>query len=368
MNISIKEGTVARLFDTVKKVLTKLQSGGNQAWVPETGTNLTTKSIEKNGVYRAEDDGDYGWSTVYVNVPTTDSVTGTDPDTGKTVTYNTDTSGNLVKREVPTSIAVITPPTNPYGIYTEGQTIKKDGMVVKAYYEDGSEWGVVPNNEITINPTTASISEGEYVPDLASSDLITGLDQPIPCSVQGEVIVDRNYTTATIKYHDVRTTGYTCDKVTLVINTETSYVICAASDTPESMTSSTIKEVTNLTTGDTEVTETGNVYPLNTSYTYDGKTVYYTTVSHSSSGFTRQYISPVATGNPSGHWGEIAWTMIYGDIIPGGDRQTIAVSWPRIGDGLVLETSFTISVRESMEYGGAEGGGGQTSGGGAGRT
>ena len=46
---------------------------------------------------------------------------------------------------------------------------------------------------------------------------------------------------------------------------------------------------------------------------------------------------------------EAAWVMIYGDIeeTQAGSHQTINVSWPRPGDGQVLETTFEILVGPS---------------------
>lgn len=48
------------------------------------------------------------------------------------------------------------------------------------------------------------------------------------------------------------------------------------------------------------------------------------------------------------------WTMVHGDreTIQGGSRQTINVSWPRPGDGQVLETTFEILVAPGYTPGG----------------
>ena len=136
-NITIQEGGIGKQL-TVDKLRTDLVGGGSCLWVPEDERQLTTKHITENGTYRASDDGYYGYSEVTVNG--VGSVTGRDPTTGEEVEVHRDpTTGEIVETVIPTEIRVIEPPTNPYGIYQNGQTITKDGMVVKAYGANGDE-------------------------------------------------------------------------------------------------------------------------------------------------------------------------------------------------------------------------------------
>lgn len=358
-NITIQEGGIAKQL-TVDKLKTNLVGSGTCLWVPEDEVQLTTKTITKNGTYKASDDGYYGYSEVTVSGM--GSVTGTDGD-GDEATVTTGGDGELVQTKIPSSIRITTEPSKMS--YTDGEAINTSGMVVKAYYATGGEWGTVPAEEITIDPTTASIAGADYEPDEASSDLTTGLNQPIPCG-NGKKVMDRTYRSGSDYIYDKRTRDYQGATVTFVSSSNTSEVCCAASDTPSAtLTFTIIKELTNQTSGDTETTTSTDTLALSSSFTYAGKTVYYTTWTQASSGFTTRELSPVATGNPANHWREIAWTMVYGDKIPGGTKQTIKVQWQRPGDYKTLETSFKIDIEQS--FGGATGGGGQAGDVGAGR-
>ena len=154
-NSSISEGNRSRPF-TAKRLKTNLDGGDTCIWVPEDERRLKTKHITENGVYVATDDDCYGYSQVIISI-SSNSIRGKDPNTGETISVSVDPStGDLIETQVPVEIRVIEPPTNPYGIYLDGQTIKKDGMIVKAYFATGDEYGTVPNGEITINPTIAT--------------------------------------------------------------------------------------------------------------------------------------------------------------------------------------------------------------------
>lgn len=344
MNASIKEGGIARLFDKVKKVLTKLQGGGNQTWVPEAGTNLTTKSINKNGVYRAVDDGDYGWSTVYVNVPTTSSVTGIDPDTGKTVTYNTDPStGDLVKREVPTSIAVITPPTNPYGIYTEGQTITKDGIVVKAYYADGREWGVVPVSELTLEPTIAVYDASTDYEYLAGDGInVIGLSG---------IMQYRYPDNSAYVYRG--TWGALSMPGSIEENPETEFPhIKTTSNNAMYRLYLTQYDGTVYAAESTGFFGDWNIQPVRgqssaipASVNVLGAVLTNSDIASINSRDVALGIAYESTNDPDG----IDITEL--ERISAGSHQTITVLWPRIGDGMVLEATFEILVAPSPSGG-----------------
>lgn len=161
-NTTIQEGGKGYPFGPVKCLMVEGDNGEFYQWYPETDRALDSLSVDKNGIYQASEYGVYGWSRVSVNVPQTSSVTGKDPQTGQEITVTTNPeTGELVETVVPVEIRVIEPPTNPYGVYVDGQTITKDGMVVKAYDANGDEMQIVPIGELTINPTTASIDEAE---------------------------------------------------------------------------------------------------------------------------------------------------------------------------------------------------------------
>lgn len=131
---------------------------------------LAEITITKNGTYAANVDQSgpfYGYSKVIVNVPT--SGEGGDPtsrptvsgqgDDGNDEVVGTDDDGNLVYEKVPSSIKVITTPDNLE--YEDGQSIVFDGLYVKAYLKDRTEWGVVPNTDLIKPVTVAEAGEGE---------------------------------------------------------------------------------------------------------------------------------------------------------------------------------------------------------------
>lgn len=337
-NPSIKEGNTPRLFGGVKKLLTNLNGGGTALWVPESERQLTTKSINKNGVYQASKDGAYGWSSVYVSVPQTTSVTGKGQD-GKQHTISTDPSTGMLEDEVtPVSIAITTPPTKL--VYTDGEAIDFTGAVVHKYDSDGEDLGTVPLGEITLNPAEAVYDESTDQQQTATSELDTGgVQKPFPID-----------SIVTITANDDRTATFSMSggKLTAYLKDTSNYEIIGASNNPNDKL---------------------GPFTLNNSATYDGKTVYYTSTIGGFVGGTIKTVKPDAGGGnviSNVNKGTVAWTMIYGDISPAGSHQTITVSWPRTGDGAVLETTFGITVQQ-QSFGGASGGGGQTSGGGAGR-
>ena len=95
-NISIQEGGTAVQM-TVDKLKTSLAGGGTCLWVPESEVALTAKSINKNGTFKASDDGYYGFSQVTVSG--VGKTTGHDPVTGIEYTYTTDDQGEITRTE-----------------------------------------------------------------------------------------------------------------------------------------------------------------------------------------------------------------------------------------------------------------------------
>lgn len=344
-NTSIKEGGTPFPFGPVKALLVEGSDGKYYPWVPESERQLGYKSIDKNGIYRASDDGVYGWSSVSVSVKGT-SVTGRDPETGQDVTVTTDPeTGELVETVVPTEIRVIEPPTNPYGIYVDGQTITKDGMVVKAYDANGNEMMNVPVGEITINPTQAVYDESkdEHGHGTATSEYDTEIPQPIP------------FRTFTMTFPITRSDGYT-GTVTLECQEESARAVLIKyrTDTHEravilltakQTASINITEITYKPNGDFNYREERFISTTANSI-IENKIVYYNSDIANS-----LYCLFTSEGMPTDVAVQSineydAWTVQYGDISesPAGSPQTITVSWPRPGDGAILETTFDILV------------------------
>lgn len=345
-SIVIQEGGIGKQL-TVDKLKTDLVGGGTCLWVPEDEMNLGTKSVSENGTYVASDDGYYGYSQFTVSGVGT--AIGKAPDgSGDEAEATVDpVTGDIKITKLPSSIDVIEPPTNPYGIYVDGQTITKDGMVVKGYLQSGGEWGVVSNGEITLNPTTAVYDESkdEKGASKATSDLETALSQPIPFHSGGLSFTGPDGLVGTIeafngaKYVLIKFPSRLCAWV--VGDNNNAYIECTSKWLYEG------RERTDTRT-----------YRVGLSYNHDGKTAYYNGTAYDS--LVSFYRTPYLNGDislDSSFYGDgpSAWTILYGEIEEGkhGSRQTIAVTWPRPGDGKVLETTFEILVAPG--YGGDEG-------------
>lgn len=331
-NTSIREGGKGRSFGPVKCLMVEGDNGEFYQWYPEVDRALDSLSVNKNGVYQAGKYGVYGWNRVSVNVAQGDRVTGRDPETGQEVTVTSDPeTGELVETVVPVEIRVIEPPTNPYGVYVDGQTITKDGMVVKAYDANGDEMQIVPIGEITINPTLAVYDEttdtGEYTLDDTSV-----LQHPnaynLPLVTSGVL----GFT-----FFDTFNTGIACNAGKLLALNGVSKCF---SETPTTITRTDINTATQQTSTYTNAVGT----PVQTRIS--GKTVYY-----NDSGwdvFTSDHTSIVGVNNTTNgtiSMADIATILFDGVQQKGqGSDQTITVSWPRPGDGAILETTFDILV------------------------
>ncbi len=84
-------------------------------------------------------------------------------------------------------------------------------------------------------------------------------------------------------------------------------------------------------------------------FTYDGRTVHYARGSVAMDGAIASYLPDTASDGAAllQHAGEIAWTMVYGNVA--GTDKALPVQWARPGDGKVLETEFNISVGMPVE-------------------
>ena len=181
-NIIIQEGGTPKQM-TVSKIKVNNVGSGTSLWVPEDSTTLVTKSISRNGTYKASSDNAYGYSEVTVNVaggkgsatssgaPTTSNgvdpggigsaIVGTNPTTGNEEAVGVDSGGNLVTTSLPSSIVLTVNPTKMS--YQDGETIDITGATVTAKKADGTTWtssqypnGHIPLGELIVNPTVAS--------------------------------------------------------------------------------------------------------------------------------------------------------------------------------------------------------------------
>lgn len=165
-NPIITEGVQGRAFNEVAKLGVPLVAGGESFWVPKDERQLESLSVKANGTYRPKEK--YGISRVSVSVPgTTRKISGKGSD-GNDYTVDVDSSDNLVKTKVPSSIQITTEPIDTS--YTNGDTIDFTGMVVKAYDGNGNLFtdggytgGVVPNSELQF-PVTVAVYDGSGTP------------------------------------------------------------------------------------------------------------------------------------------------------------------------------------------------------------
>lgn len=318
-NIAIQEGGTSFNL-TVDRLQTALVGGGSCLWVPEDETVLGEKTITEDGTYKAANDGVYGYSQVTVRGIGT--VSGKDAAGNDAVAKVDPETGQIVIEELPSVIKVTTPPTNPYGIYQDGQTISTEGMEVMAYLATGGEYGDVPIAEISIDPTTAV-----YDPSTDTGGG-TGYDSEIPgwpnpfgsCSV------------VTIAGNTWRFTG----AATGILRPRSQYTLVWASD----------EQRANCGTS-----PSGAAIYASKAYTKDGKTVYYGT---QIGGENPEWITGIPNEGNDGHEAEVAWAMIYGESHEerAGSHQEITVTWPRPGDGKTLSAAFEILVAPG--YGGED--------------
>lgn len=309
VNFTIDEGGQPRAF-TAQRLQTPLSGGGVEQWVPEDERRLTTLHATKNGEYKAADEGYYGYSTVNVSVAQADHVSGKKSD-GNDYTYSVDTNGNLTETKVPTEIRITTPPdyTGPYG---PGAILSFEGLTVTAYDGNGQVMQEVPFNELVFPETTAPWEpSGEPIYE-ATSDL---LDDPVECAT-GIIYKNANWDEP-IYFTFTSGAGY----ATAYLDTPTSILTLSASNDPNAAFDG---------------------FTMDESYSQDGKTVYFHR--HGFAGGVKEYVVPDDRWNWGTDDGKTAWTMIYGNRTQTGGGYQVPVQWPRTGDGLVLETSFGISV------------------------
>lgn len=140
--------------------------------------NLSGKTVTGNGTYRAEDDNLDGYDTVNVAVPYYSGSYHADPTED---IQSFPTAGMLMQEDftvgpmsgggepayiightvvlpgaqtLPEYIEITTPPNKMW--YETRDEIDLTGIVVHAYYADGTDWGVVPFSELMNSPGTAS--------------------------------------------------------------------------------------------------------------------------------------------------------------------------------------------------------------------
>lgn len=149
-DVIIQEGGRGKTI-TADKLRTAVVGGGDCLWVPEDEVQLGEKVIDENGTYLATDDGFYGYSQVTVRG--VGQAVGKDDAGNDAMAYVDPDTGQIMIDELPSELRIITPPS--HGTYMDGEIISLNGMALKAYLQDGTEWGVVPVQEVLPDPMYA---------------------------------------------------------------------------------------------------------------------------------------------------------------------------------------------------------------------
>lgn len=304
------------MFGPIDRLVTVLKDGGHCAWVPKDERTLTTKTITKNGTYPASADGYAGYSTVVVDVQTSRNyVTGKGQD-GNEYVVRRGAGGALSQEKVPTTIAVTTPPLNL--VYGMGAYLVFDGIVVTAYYGDGSVYGVVPFDQL-IFPIQQAPNEEWQRQGSATSSFFADFPLTEIMDYTAKGIWNHGQSTDTKYIH--LPPGY--KKYSFFKNKPSGngYIWIGASDQRQSQ--------------------------YDDEFTYNELTAY-----GFFSGTAWQVDEVVFTPDipyydaewPEEHpTGKAAWTMLYGDIVFSGGFQ-VPVQWKRPNDGKILQTSYGITV------------------------
>lgn len=359
-NIVIQEGGVGRQF-SADRLKTATVGGGHCYWVPEDEVQLRTLFVTENGTYKAEDEECYGYSEVTVNG--IGAAVGLDSD-GDTACATVDPETGLITiKKLPSRIQITTPPS--ILSYSDGDAINYSGMVVKAYLESGELWtdenhpnGVIPLSELTLPENYADYAAATHTGKVSTDFNITpnpfdigSIDHVSAWSVGGGA-----YRRDEVRYSD-NVIGSLKRLDSHVID---HYIASSEpfSETWESKAYEVSKqEAAGLTNEQIAKSSLGTLYQENSgtvenssSYTYNGKTVYY----YAGTGYygapTYWDIEPITVGNAD----QIAWAMVYGDIIESG-TENIPVQYIVPESGNILSDEFTIHVEGITETNGGAG-------------
>lgn len=211
--------------------------------------------------------------------------------------------------------------------HKDGEYLKiPSGWVVKAYYPDGSPYdmngysdGRIPHTELILSPKVINISEEDLDQQYGPSG--------IPTSSSGKM------TRTDGSYHTLSASSGV--RITYFPPNGGSWSFIAASKSPGGT-------VTRYVGGEIEQT-----YSVNSTYTKNGKTVYYMTASAS---LTTPDVASVTPGPVSyvGDNKDLAFEMVYGKqaddvLIP------VTISW-KAPDGNVLTTSFAVNAKSDITH------------------
>lgn len=400
-NVEIAEGGRGRRLSGTKFILTdKPNSDQMEVWVDEDDRKLARLYATSNGTYYPEEYEAYGFSSVTVSIhggianpdlpsiempdgtivpalipeiempdgtilpidelfpdiplgdvkiPDTvgeegSSIVGIDPEDGYTYKVDVDENGNLEVEKVPTDIKVIQDPDKKE--YDFGEEINYDGMKIALVDKDGN---VVKTKEYpTGTITTDDIDNPEDLPKKTQErDKIKGtwtvktdLDLGYTITGSGSAHFDTYATQNRIRESNIY------DSFDVVIHcTEDGYFGYHVSAEPTTVSWSS-QTIFYYRTSDGEK---GKVisdktrfssYELRSSYTYNGKKVYYGGYEHglNMNSYNHSPDIPPQQGM-AGSIGILAWAALYGQRVA---EETVHVGWTSPYTGEVYEDGMTI--------------------------
>ena len=343
-NIIIQTDGTPETYNDTPRIRTIGIGSGRIGWIPYSETQTGTIAINKNGTYKASDKGLMGFSRAVVKVPS-NSVTGKKAD-GNDYTVTTDTDGFIVETKVPSEIKITTPPNNlgPYhgSVFAfTGDEIDFTGLVVTAYDGEGQSMGEVPFGELVF-PVTRAVYHREtvIVDGEACSYAGDTSDWPYP-NIHALTAAGMLYAEGQ-PYSQLVQETWTVNNGYIVVTTDAveNNVFFTAFTTAQNATIKRSVHYPLSPESDYEMTYTISVSGI----TLNGTPFYYRT----GSVYKPISVNLPECGIPGSSDGivQIGTILFDGDMtpIPDGSVQTVPVQWPRTGDGLVLETSYQITV------------------------
>lgn len=341
-DIIIQESGEPKTLSSIDKIITPKVGGGSAEWVLFENLDLMAKTVTKNGTYKAENDNVYGYHKVTVKVPKKGKKkTGKRPQSSGDpndycVTTEDDGQGgqNLVYKKLPTSINIIDPPSKT--VYNDNELIKKQGMLVRAYFADGGLWGDVPIGEIILDPDRADVSKCADTDEWDVSGL--GINEPIYMNPVGVGDVVTYYTDP--------------ESIVKTIEGSSVYAICFYGNGHNEIIYVSTSPFT------VRVGRKDGSYP----YSFSGSLIevgnYHAYVNvRQSSSQSRSYDEKYALSAIQEGWNlkDLGATVICGGH-PKKGRQTIITKWNRPEDEKELTDTFEITVTSANTSGESQGG------------
>ena len=260
-------------------------------------------------------------------------------------------------KKLPSSIRVVTPPADLS--YMDAEEIDYSGMVVKAFLENGELWtdekheyGIIPISELTLPVKFADYSAAIHTGKVSTDFNISPnpFDMGSLDHVSAWSVGHGDYRRSETRYGDgvigsrKRVDSHVIDHY--IASSEPFTVTCYSKTygvSKEEAAGLTNEQIARSSLG-VLIQESTSTIENNAHYTYNGKTVYYYAGTGYYGASTYWDIEPIIVGNA----GQIAWSMVYGEIIESGS-QSIPVQYTVPESGNILSAEFDIHVERLAE-------------------